>query len=89
MQYTWRFNKRRRSEKAREPVQSEFFATDAIDNWGEALVREGIQNSLDARKQEELVQVRIHMATAHSSDVSAYFTGIAPHLQAQIGRAHV
>jgi hypothetical protein len=45
----WHFGKKRPSDKARDPVVGEFFAQDAIKNAGEALVREGIQNSLDAR----------------------------------------
>ena len=42
----WYFNTLRPSDKVREPVQGEFFATEAISNPGEALVREGIRASL-------------------------------------------
>ena len=35
-------------EKQREAVQGEFFSTESIINEAQALVREGIQNSLDA-----------------------------------------
>ena len=45
----WHFSRKRPSDKTRDPVASEFFASDAIKDAGEALVREGIQNSLDAR----------------------------------------
>lgn len=45
----WHFSPKRPSDKTRDPVASEFFSSDAIKNAGEALVREGIQNSLDAR----------------------------------------
>ena len=62
MSFTWRFNTMRPSDKAREPIQGEFFATDAISNPGEALVREGIQNSLDARLNGEKVMVRIRVS---------------------------
>lgn len=54
-QFRWHFNTRRPCDKAREPIQGEFFATDDISNPGEALVREGIQNSLDARHNGEKV----------------------------------
>ena len=37
MTYSWRFNRMRASDKAREPIQGEFFATDAISDPGEAL----------------------------------------------------
>ena len=45
----WHFSRKRPSDKTRDPIASEFFASDAIKDAGEALVREGIQNSLDAR----------------------------------------
>jgi hypothetical protein len=45
----WSFSPKRPSDKTRDPVAGEFFASDAIKNAGEALVREGIQNALDAR----------------------------------------
>ena len=42
----WHFSRKRPSDKTRDPIASEFFASDAIKDAGEALVREGIQNSL-------------------------------------------
>ena len=62
MTYSWRFNTRRPSEKRREPIQGEYFAAEAISNPGEALVREGIQNSLDARRNDGKVMVRIRVS---------------------------
>jgi hypothetical protein len=46
----WRFSPKRPADKTRDPVAGEFFASDAIKDAGEALVREAIQNSLDARR---------------------------------------
>jgi hypothetical protein len=87
MTFTWRFNKKRPSDKAREPIQGEFFATDAISNPGEALVREGIQNSLDARRNGEKVIVRIRVSGANAAvardAVAPYLTGLDEHLRAQ------
>lgn len=60
----WHFNELPRGSKIREPVNSEFFATDAISNPGEALVREGIQNSLDAVRAGEIVLIRIYLSGA-------------------------
>lgn len=47
----WRFSPKRPSDKTRDPVAGEFFSSDAIKDAGEALVREAIQNSLDARRE--------------------------------------
>ncbi len=41
----WFFKKQRPGDTTREPIQGEFFSTEAISNTAEALVREGIQNS--------------------------------------------
>ena len=86
MSFTWRFNTMRPSDKAREPIQGEFFATDAISDPGQALVREGIQNSLDARRNGETVMVRIRVSGADSAiagDVVAPFLdGLDEHLRA-------
>ena len=43
----------------REPIHGEFFSTEAISSPGEALVREAIQNSLDANQNGESVMIRI------------------------------
>lgn len=86
MTYSWRFDRMRASSKNREPIQGEFFATDAISNPGEALVREGIQNSLDARRNGEKVMVRIRVSgtvDAVARDVVAPFlNGLDEHLKA-------
>lgn len=85
MNYSWRFNTMRPSDKSREPIQGEFFSTDAISNPGEALIREGIQNSLDARKNGEKVMVRIRIsgpdAAIARDDVKPFLTGLEEHLR--------
>jgi hypothetical protein len=60
----WKFTQKAKDEKTRNPVSGEFFAQDAIRNAGEALVREAIQNSLDARpdRQNGKVKVRIYVS---------------------------
>jgi len=55
----WYFNQPKPGDKNREPVLGQFFATDAITNPAEALVREGIQNSLDAGSHS-LVRISIY-----------------------------
>lgn len=83
----WYFNELQPGSKIREPVNSEFFATDAISNPGEALVREGIQNSLDAARKEAKVLIRIYLSgeeNALTSDQTAPFiTGIREHLESK------
>lgn len=60
----WHFSKKRPSDKTRDPVVAEFFSSDAIKDAGEALVREAIQNSLDARPEGHAgaVKVRIFLS---------------------------
>ena len=59
----WFFRKKRAGEKIRNPIQGEFFATEAIEGPAQALVRESIQNSLDASTGSGPVHVRIMLAT--------------------------
>lgn len=58
----WVFNKLRVGDKLRNPIQGEFFATSAIEGPAQALVRESVQNSLDA-KVKVPVRVQISVAT--------------------------
>lgn len=86
MDYSWQFNKMRPSDKAREPIQGEFFAADSISNPGEALIREGIQNSLDAGSDGEKVVVRIRIcgkgdAVARTT-AEPFLNGLGVHLKA-------
>ena len=90
---TWSFNKLTPGQKTREPMQGEFFATEAIRNPAEALVREAIQNSLDAGERDDrgvpldAVKIRIHVASgddaADPSGFSEFMTGLWPHLNAE------
>lgn len=58
----WYFKQKMPGDTIREPVQGEFFATDAISDPGMALVREGIQNALDAGAKTSVVLVRIFVS---------------------------
>ena len=58
----WYFRPKSPGETIREPVQGEFFATDAISDPGIALIREGIQNALDASKSDQKVLVRVFVS---------------------------
>lgn len=70
----WKFRELRRGDKDRQPTQGEFFSTDAIRSVAEALVREAIQNSLDASlKSGEPVAVRFHLGRVPRSIAMKYF----------------
>ncbi len=82
----WSFRKQNPGEITRDPIIGEFFSTDAIENPAEALVREGIQNALDAKTQSA-IRVRIflknesHILT--DNQASLWFNGIWGHLDAK------
>jgi hypothetical protein len=82
----WHYQRQRPGDTTREPIQGEFFATEAISNSAEALVREGIQNSLDARRNGQGVQVRIRLSgpagAVSSADIAPFMEGGWPHLLA-------
>lgn len=85
----WHFNDRRKKDPIRDPIQGEFFANEAIKNPEEALIREGIQNSLDAALKDggaNPIRIRVHLATgvhsASAKDVRRFTEGAWPHLSA-------
>ncbi len=79
MSAEWHFNELQPGNKDRQPTQGEFFATDAISSVAEALVRESIQNSLDAgiESSDEPVRVRFFLAIGEhalpAKDARKYF----------------
>ena len=85
----WRFRKMSRAEINQDPMEREFFEDEPINT---RLVRETIQNSLDAGvarvsgSSDEPVRLRFSLAGIHnplpSQMASKYFHGIAPHLDA-------
>lgn len=85
----WTFRKKRRDEKIRNPIQGEFFATEAIEGPAQALVRESIQNSLDAAAEprSEPVRVRIFLgrdeAALHGAQLAPLFKGAWAHYKAK------
>lgn len=44
----WHYRVKAPAEKVRDPIQGEFFSTEAIKNPADALVREALQNAMDA-----------------------------------------
>lgn len=88
MSAEWVFRELKPGNKDRQPTQGEFFATDAISSFAEALVRESIQNSLDAAVESSgnPVRVRFHLATGRHSlpaeRAVRYFTSAWKHFKA-------
>jgi hypothetical protein len=60
----WHFNIRRACDRMRDSANDAFFTAESIENLSEGLVREGIQNSLDAatRDQGSVRQVTVRIA---------------------------
>ena len=67
MSAEWHFKELRPGDKDRQPTQGEFFATDAISSVAEALVRESIQNSLDAGIESSGGPVRVRFYLANGA----------------------
>ena len=84
--FIWCFRKKVATEKIRNPIQGEFFATEAIDGPAQALVRESVQNSLDARHGNGPVRVRIALAVGDAAlagtEITDLFGEAWPHYQA-------
>ena len=57
---TWFFTPRGLMHKDRDPVLGEFFTTDSIKTIADSIVRESIQNSIDARSGSGPVVTDMH-----------------------------
>lgn len=83
----WSFRRMDRGELNVDPIQREFFTTEALEGGlAEALVREAIQNSLDAAKEGRKVRVRFWLSGAGqgaAEDVGRFFVGLSDHLGAE------
>lgn len=88
----WCFRRKAPGEKIRNPIQGEFFATEAIDGPAQALVRESVQNSLDARAGSEPVRIRITLASGKDAlaagAVAGLFGSAWPHYSAKGNGLH-
>lgn len=83
----WNFRMRGRGERNREPIVSEFFTTNIMHNAAEALVRESVQNSLDAGWNGATVYVRFYLSGSKAmlppERMSRYTTDGWPHFLAE------
>ena len=83
---TWRFRRMHPGEMNIDPIEAEFFSTEALDSLADALVREAVQNSLDARRGDGPLRMRFALSSAENrlgGDARArYLDGLQAHLQA-------
>ena len=83
----WTFPKQHPLDKHRDPVLGEFFSTDSISTIADALVRESVQNALDARVDSDRpVQIRIYLSGEENAlqpeNARMLFGSLAAHVQA-------
>ena len=80
----WRFREMNPGEINIDPIEEEFFTTEAIGSVTDALVREAIQNSLDAGSGEGPVTVRFSFSGPATPEADTarrqYLDGLFPHL---------
>src|SRR2546423_1699376 len=80
MKPQWHFNRRRACDRMRDSANDAFFTAESLENLSEALVREGIQNSLDAAQRSEgnvrQVRVRICFVPSAAADVREYLAAL-------------
>lgn len=84
----WRFRVMARGEINQDPVQDDYFNTAALDSYSDALVREAIQNSLDAKRKNSDSPVRVRITFPENSDLprsedtAPFFENIRRHIDA-------
>jgi hypothetical protein len=85
----WRFREMQPGEINVDPIEGEFFTTEAIGSITDALVRESIQNSLDAAQGSGSVIVRFSFFSKPNPGYDGnvirkkYIDGLSPHLHAK------
>jgi hypothetical protein len=84
MSIRWHFNTVRPGDRARESQVEKFFQSDAVNNRANAMIREGIQNSLDAAGDNVVVRVRLTFGTWEPATVPHLWAKYAPGLEEHI-----
>ncbi len=83
---TWKFRQMQPGEMNIDPIEAEFFSTEALGSLADALVREAIQNSLDARLPDEQLRIRISFPNPdkvlNRERKNPYLRGLWEHLNA-------
>lgn len=81
----WRFRQMHPGEMNIDPIEAEFFSTEALGSLADAFVREAIQNSLDARREGEQLRIRIRFPAAETLPgprSARYLMGLMEHFGA-------
>ena len=82
----WKFRQMHPGEMNIDPIEAEFFSTEALGSLADAFVREAIQNSLDARLPGEALSIRIlfppPLAMLDGDQRERYLTGLHEHFGA-------
>lgn len=85
MNFKWHFKEATPGDRARETQVEKFFNSDAVANKANAIVREGIQNSLDAAPDNVSARVRITVgawpAEETAKRLKRYFDGFEEHFE--------
>ncbi len=75
----WHFNRRRACTRMRDSANDAFFTAESLENLSEALVREGIQNSLDAARRDtgdvRQITVKIRFVPNAPAEVRQFLAG--------------
>jgi hypothetical protein len=83
----WQFRRMGKGEMNVDPIEGEFFSTEALGSLSDALIREAIQNSLDAAIPGEKVKVTITFSASNqklsASKTSHYLSGLKDHLSSK------
>ncbi len=81
----WKFRVMSRGEMNTDPIESEFFSTEHLDSVADALVRESVQNSLDAGVPGQTVKVSFRLFTRNSGKavLAKYLKGLQEHINAE------
>jgi len=85
----WKFKPLAKDDKLVDPIEQEFFTTESVGEPTDALVRETIQNSLDAKIPGYPAPVRVRFfvsgerGAVRPQDCSPFFKGLEAHLTAK------
>ena len=87
MTATWNFKQLQPGDTVRNPISEDFFSQDAIENASEALVREAVQNSLDASFEGQPVRINLKiidtLGRPAQQRIGGLLQGLATHLRAE------
>lgn len=85
---SWHFFERRPTDKVRDSTLDGFFTNEAISRPGESLIREGIQNALDAAERGGPVRIRVYMSGSECAigghELQPYFRNAWEHFRANV-----